>query len=133
MSLGNNTITKKPTCVCISCFNYYDTRMKQITEFFRRKGYEVIYVTSDFNHFEKRRFKVDYPDTIQVHVPVYKKNISIQMSLMTRRALTVSRARAHSLCAALRAITSMWSVCPLRRFPASLRSLSVLWQDRRST
>lgn len=78
MSLGNNTITKKPNCVCISCFNYYDTRMKQITEFFRRKGYEVIYVTSDFNHFEKRRFKVDYPDTIQVHVPVYKKNISIQ-------------------------------------------------------
>ena len=69
---------KKPTCVCISCFNYYDTRMKQITDYFRKKGYEVVYVTSDFNHFEKRRFYVDYPDTIQVHVPSYKKNISVQ-------------------------------------------------------
>lgn len=69
---------KEKTCICISCFNYYDTRMKQITDFFRAKGYKVVYVTSDFNHFEKKRFKVDYPNTIQVHVPTYKKNISVQ-------------------------------------------------------
>lgn len=75
MSQGNNGTTTK-TCVCISCFNYYDTRIKMIKSFFESKGYNVTYITSDYNHFEKKHFVADYPDTIQVHVPKYTKNLS---------------------------------------------------------
>ena len=80
MSLESNSQSIK-TCVCISCFNYYDTRIKMIKSFFESKGYKVTYITSDYNHFEKTHFKADYPDTIQVHVPLYKKNISFKRLL----------------------------------------------------
>lgn len=67
---------KQKTCVCISCFNHYETRMKHVIRFFESKGYKAIYITSDYNHFEKRYFKADFPNTIQVHVPQYNKNMS---------------------------------------------------------
>ena len=70
-------VKKQKTCVCISCFNYYETRIQYIRRFFERKGIIVTYVTSNYNHFEKSFFKADYPNTIQVAVPKYKKNISI--------------------------------------------------------
>lgn len=80
MSLGNSSKSQK-TCVCISCFNYYDTRIRMIKSFFESKKYKVTYITSDFNHFDKSHFSVDYPDTIQVHVPRYNKNISFKRLL----------------------------------------------------
>ena len=65
-------------CVCISCFNYYDTRMHAVIDYFSNKGMDVTYITSDFSHFEKKRFSVEYPKTIQIHVSEYKENISIR-------------------------------------------------------
>lgn len=64
-------------CVCISCFDYYPTRMKSITEYFRSKGFDTTYVLTDFQHFSKLRYKATYDDAIQLHVPAYMKNMSI--------------------------------------------------------
>lgn len=72
---------KQKTCICISCFNYYDTRIKMIKSFFESKGYKVTYITSDYNHFDKSYYTANYPDTIQVHVPKYSKNISFKRLL----------------------------------------------------
>lgn len=80
MSLERKT-DKQKTCICISCFNYYDTRIKMIKSFFESEGYKVTYITSDYNHFDKSYYTVDYPDTIQVHVPKYSKNISFKRLL----------------------------------------------------
>lgn len=94
MSSENNIQVVK-TCVCISCFNYYDTRIKMIKTFFESKGYKVTYITSDYNHFEKAHFKADYADTIQVHVPLYEKNISFKrlysQFIFSRRAYKITK------------------------------------------
>lgn len=76
MSQGNNK-----TCVIISCFNYYDTRINLIRSFLEERGYKTTYITSDYNHFEKKYFVASYPNTIQVHVPKYEKNLSFQRLL----------------------------------------------------
>lgn len=68
---------KQKTCVCISCFNYFDTRIKYVRDFYESKGIHTIYITSNFNHFEKSYYKANYPNTIQISVPKYKRNISI--------------------------------------------------------
>lgn len=68
---------KQKTCVCVSCFNHYETRMKHVIRFFENKGYKTVYLTSDYNHFEKRYFKTLYPNTVQVHVPEYERNMSL--------------------------------------------------------
>lgn len=67
---------KKMICVTVSCFNHYSTRMRQINESFRNLGYDVVYLTTDFNHFDKKRYSVEYEGAIQLHVPSYSRNIS---------------------------------------------------------
>ena len=62
--------------VCISCFNYFDTRMHNIIEYFQGKNFEIKYFISDFNHFSKEYYKVDYGFSKQIHVLPYQKNIS---------------------------------------------------------
>lgn len=64
------------SCVCISCFNHYETRMIHVIKFFEQQGFKTVYLTSDYNHFEKRYFKAAYPKTVQVHVPSYNRNMS---------------------------------------------------------
>lgn len=68
-------------CVCISCFDHYATRMKDIISFFQSKNADVTYVLSDYQHFEKKRFVANYDNCIQVHVPSYKKNLSAKRLL----------------------------------------------------
>ncbi len=64
-------------CVCISCFNYYDTRMESVIKYFKSKGYKVTYIISDFNHFGKKRIERKYRGSIKIHVPGYKNNLSV--------------------------------------------------------
>ncbi|KHL95999.1 hypothetical protein QW71_09515 [Paenibacillus sp. IHB B 3415] len=64
--------------VCISCFNYYDNRLKHVEQHLKRKGYDVLYITSDFDHIDKIRYRIDRPNTIQIRVNAYSKNLSIQ-------------------------------------------------------
>ncbi|WP_163144059.1 glycosyltransferase [Bacillus sp. 22-7] len=67
--------------VLISCFNYYDNRLKYVEQFLRNIGYDVIYITSDFNHIDKVRYSINRPNTIQVQVKTYYKNLSAQRLL----------------------------------------------------
>lgn len=64
--------------ICISCFDYYATRMKGLIEYFQEKGFDVQYLITDFNHFSKLTYKVDYGCSKQLHVLPYSKNISLR-------------------------------------------------------
>lgn len=64
--------------ICISCFDYYDNRTKQITEFFNEIGYETEYIITDFNHFSKNQYISTHNNVKQIHVIPYKNNISFQ-------------------------------------------------------
>jgi nucleoside-diphosphate-sugar epimerase len=74
--LAEGTAINK-SAVCISCFNYYDNRLRYISEYLAKKGYEVINITSDFDHLSKKRYQLSRPATIQVPVFAYKKNLSV--------------------------------------------------------
>lgn len=67
-------------CVCISCFDHYNTRMGKVTQFFVSKGFETSYLITDYHHFKKMRYQASYPGmaTIQVSVPKYEGNMSVQ-------------------------------------------------------
>lgn len=66
-------------CVLISCFDHYPTRMESMIGFFGQHNCETTYIISDYAHYEKKRYTRSYPDTktVQLHVPAYKKNISL--------------------------------------------------------
>ena len=67
-------------CVCISCFDYYDIRMKKILQFFQDKNFDTTYIISDFNHFSKsyNDKECKYENTYKIHVPSYNKNLSVK-------------------------------------------------------
>lgn len=62
--------------VCISIFNHYDNRVVFVEEFLVSKGFDVIYIASDFNHYTKKRYKIERSNAIQVKARPYRKNIS---------------------------------------------------------
>lgn len=64
-------------CICISCFNYYDLRMKSILNFFKEKGFKTIYLYADFNHFNKAHVEKPQVPGRPIHVPSYQTNLSI--------------------------------------------------------
>lgn len=64
--------------VCIvSCFEWYEKRLKYVEKYFKEQNFEVVYITSDFEHIKKEYVKpvhgVDY-----IHTLSYKKNLSIR-------------------------------------------------------
>lgn len=61
----------------INCFDTYGERVANIYEYFVSKGHEVNILISDFKHFEKVRFESEREGDIQIHVPTYKKNLSV--------------------------------------------------------
>lgn len=65
-------------CVCISCFNYYSIRMKAVIDFYNKKGYEVTYIISDFDHYTKKKYNIEIPNSLQIKVPSYNKNLSVK-------------------------------------------------------
>lgn len=65
-------------CVCISCFDSFDIRMKHVIEMFKKNDVDVKYVVADFNHYSKKYVKDNSHTKITVHVPAYKKNVSLQ-------------------------------------------------------
>lgn len=68
-------------CICISCYNYYDIRMKAVIDHYKKKGFDVIYLISNFDHYSKKKFFVSYPNTYQISVPRYLKNLSVNRLL----------------------------------------------------
>ena len=67
----------KKKAVLISCFDWYEKRLKPIREILEGK-YEVIILTSDFDHIKKEYIKIRNEICIYLHVPSYKKNISLR-------------------------------------------------------
>lgn len=64
-------------CVCISCFDAYETRFKYVINYLVARGDEVKYLVGDFDHYLKQ-YRVDgREDTHYIHVKSYKKNLSV--------------------------------------------------------
>lgn len=74
---------KKPkTAYFISSTNHYNVRTGKFVNDYIKKGYDVIYVTSDFDHMTKKRhYFNEYKNSKQLHVISYKKNLSISRIL----------------------------------------------------
>lgn len=62
--------------VVISGTNHYEERAKSVIEEYQ-KEHEVIYLTSDFDHWKKVYYKMDLQCAQQLHVIGYKKNLSV--------------------------------------------------------
>lgn len=63
--------------VCISCTHHYEERILPVETFLRDHGYDCVYITSDFNHTAKKKFRVDLPHCTQIPTKPYAKNISL--------------------------------------------------------
>ena len=62
----------------ISCFDWYDTRLAPIRNILNLNyGFDVICVTSDYHHINKQTILNKNENCLYVHVPAYKKNLSI--------------------------------------------------------
>lgn len=74
---------KKPkTAYFISSTNHYNVRTGKFVNDYVKKGYDVIYVTSDFDHMTKKRYCFnEYKNSRQLRVISYKKNLSISRIL----------------------------------------------------
>lgn len=66
------------TAALVSCFNYYDIRLKHVEEYLVAQGFIVHYITSDYDHIQKSYFKLTRSQAHQVHAKKYKKNLSLQ-------------------------------------------------------
>lgn len=66
------------TAALVSCFNYYDIRLKYVEEYLVAQGFIVHYITSDYDHILKSYFKLTRSQAHQVHAKKYKKNLSLQ-------------------------------------------------------
>ena len=64
--------------VLVNCFDTYRERVENVYEYFVSKGHEVYVIVSDFKHFAKMRNDEEREMYIQIHVPAYQKNISIE-------------------------------------------------------
>lgn len=73
----------KKKAILISCFDWYDDRLQYIEKYLRLKGYEVQVLMSDFSHMSKEYVQKnkDVKSVNYIHVPSYKKNISIRRIL----------------------------------------------------
>ncbi len=65
--------------ILVSCFGWYEERLRYIERYLQTLGYTTSILLSDFNHIEKKydlEFK-DIRNIRYIHVLKYKKNISI--------------------------------------------------------
>lgn len=65
-------------CVCISCFDNYENRMRKIIEFFEKNNCDTIYLYADYNHSTKKENVNIYDCGEKIHVRKYNKNISLK-------------------------------------------------------
>ena len=62
----------------VSCFGWYQNRLKTVREVLAEEGFEVTVLLSDFLHEVKAPVKVRFEECTYLHVPPYKKNLSPQ-------------------------------------------------------
>lgn len=78
MQEKNTVQSGRPKAVCISCFNEYTTRMRLVREVIEERGFDCVYITSDFSHGHKAYEQVSIPKSIVIHAKPYQKNLSVQ-------------------------------------------------------
>ena len=64
--------------VMISCFNWYQSRLKPIREMLVSRGYNVSVLIADFDHITKAPVARRYEECTYIHVPAYNSNVSFQ-------------------------------------------------------
>ena len=64
--------------VIISCFNWYQSRLKPVRTLLMEKGYEVTVLIADFDHLHHTPIEYKFPECTYIKVPEYKKNLSVQ-------------------------------------------------------
>lgn len=64
--------------VCISTFNYYDIRLYGIEKFLIDNGYDVTYITGDYDTISRQRYTLSHSNCVQLPMIPYHKNISLQ-------------------------------------------------------
>ncbi|HIT34936.1 MAG TPA: glycosyltransferase [Candidatus Faecousia intestinigallinarum] len=67
--------------VCISCTDHYQERTHLFMRYLQEQGYACTYITSDFHHMRKEKYRIDRENSIQVATMPYRKNISPQRIL----------------------------------------------------
>ena len=74
----------KKTAALISCSEHYQHRLAVIDKCLQQRGYDTIYITSDFDHTSKKVFVCTVPNCVQIHVRPYQKNLSLDRILSHR-------------------------------------------------
>lgn len=62
----------------VSCFEWYEKRIQFIENALKKEEYQVEIILSDFCHFDKDYRKPKEAGFTYLHVPQYKKNVSIK-------------------------------------------------------
>lgn len=76
---------EKKTAYLVSCADHYAHRLRMLADCLRERGYEVTYVTADFDHYTKRFFTCSVPGAVQLSALPYRKNLSLARILSHRR------------------------------------------------
>ncbi len=63
--------------VLVSCFNWYETRLKPIRDLLIDSGYDVLVLIADYDHIKKTSINKRYDECTYIHVIEYKKNLSV--------------------------------------------------------
>jgi hypothetical protein len=71
-------MNKNPYVLFISAFNYYEIRIQHLVKSLIELGGDYKYVTSDWDHIKKSKYKNNYDNSHQIKVPKYNKNLSLQ-------------------------------------------------------
>lgn len=73
----------KSACL-ISCSDHFEHRLDIAAQHLMTRGFEVTYITSDFDHVTKKTYQCTVPNSIQLHTRPYYKNFSIARILSHR-------------------------------------------------
>ena len=70
---------KQSFCIVTAFFNYdYNIRIKYLEQFLERHGIDVNIVSADYDHRKKEKLMVKKKNLTLLHVPSYKRNLSIK-------------------------------------------------------
>lgn len=75
--------SQKTACL-ISCSDHYKQRLFAVDACLRGRGYETIYITSDFDHTAKKVFRCEVDGCVQLPARPYRKNLSAARILSHR-------------------------------------------------
>lgn len=74
----------KKTAYLISCSDHYAHRLDVTDYCLKQMGYDTVYITSDFDHFTKKKFKCEVEGCVQLYARPYKSNLSVSRIMSHR-------------------------------------------------